>query len=547
MSRPSSPRRRRFRRLAALLGAAAVALAGCSSSSGSGGGSGGSGGSDNPVKGGNFTFALASDPVCIDPHQVGSNDSIYVARQLVDSLTDQDPDTGKIVPWLAESWEVSPDATQFTFKLRPGVTFSDGTPLNAASVKANLDSVVKDGAKAVLGGPYLSGYVETDVVDDLTARVVFNAPSAQFLQATSTFSLGLLAPSTLALAPADRCTANIVGSGPFTLRSYASNQAIVVAKRTGYAWGSSLFTTKGEANLDTVTFQIVPEAAVRTGSLQSGQIDGIGGVPPSDEPSLAANGFALESKRNPGVVFNLQANISRPVTSDPAVRTALQRAVNGQEIVDTVLSDKYAPATSILASTTPDYEDISGSFAFDLDKAKKILDDAGWKAGSDGIRSKNGQSLTLTVVYSPLYGPSQDALELLQQQVRKAGIGLDLQQVPTADFNARITAGDWDYYWGNLTRADPDILRTLYSSAGSNRGHLPAASDLQTALVAQAGAGDPDQRKRLVDQAQQAIIDNGYTVPVFELTTVLGLSKKVHDVRFEASSRLQLHDTWKSS
>lgn len=499
------------------------------------------------MKGGNFTFALASDPVCIDPHQAGSNDSIYVARQLVDSLTDQDPDTGEIVPWLAESWQVSPDATQFTFKLRPGATFSDGAPVNAAAVKANFDSVVKDGAKAVLGGPYLTGYVETEVIDDLTAKVVFNAPSAQFLQATSTFSLGLLGPSTLALAPADRCTANIVGSGPFTLRSYASNQAIVLTKRTGYTWGSLLFTTPGEANLDTITFQIVPEAAVRTGSLQSGQIDGIGGVPPSDEAGLASTGFTLQSKRNPGVVFNLQANISRPATSDPAVRTAMQRAVNGQEIVDTVLSDRFAPATSILATTTPNYEDLSGSFAFDLNTAKKTLDDGGWAPGPDGIRARNGQSLTLTVVYAPLYGPSQDALELLQQQVRKAGIALNLQQVPTADVNARIAGNDWDYYWGNLTRADPDILRTLFSSAGANRGRLPATSHLQTALVGQAAAGDPDQRKKLVDQAQQEIIDNGYAVPVFELTTVLGLSTKVHDVRFEASSRLQLHDTWKSS
>lgn len=541
-----SVRRSPIRSLAIVVGAAAIALAGCSSSSGSSG-DGGSSDSANAVKGGNFTFALASDPVCIDPHQAASNDSIYVARQLVDSLTDQDPDTGKIVPWLAESWEVSPDATQFTFKLRSGATFSDGTPVNAASVKANFDSIVSDGAKAVLGGPYLGGYVRTDVVDDLTARVVFSAPSAQFLQATSTFSLGLLAQSSLALSPPDRCTSNIVGSGPFTLRSYASNQSIVVAKRTGYNWGSSLFTTPGEANLDTVTFQIIPEAAVRTGSLQSGQIDGIGGVPPSDEAALSSSGFTLQSKRNPGVVFNLQANISRPVTSDPAVRSALQNAVNGQEIVDTVLSDQYAPATSILASTTPDYKDISGSFAFDLNKAKKTLDSAGWVPGSDGIRAKGGQSLALTVVYSPIYGPSQDALELLQQQVRKAGINLVLQQVPSADFNARLTAGDFDYYWGNLTRADPDILRTLYSSAGANRGRLPATSDLQTALVGQAAAGDPAEREKLVDQAQQEIIDNGYAVPVFELTTVLGLSKDVHDVRFEASSRLQLHDTWKSN
>lgn len=525
--------------------AIAILLSACSSSSG--GGSAESEGSGAPVRGGNLTFALASDPVCVDPHQAASNDSIYVARQLVDSLTDQDPDTGEIVPWLAESWQVSPDAKEFTFTLRAGATFSDGTAVTAASVKANFDSIIKDGAKATLAGPYLGGYVSTEVVDTLTAKVVFSAPSAQFLQATSTFSLGLLADSSLALAPADCCTQRIVGSGPFTLKSYTANQAVVLSKRAGYDWGSQLFTTEGEANLDTVTFQIVPEAAVRTGSLQSGQIDGIGGVPPSDEAALESTGFTLQAKRNPGVVFNLQANVSRPVAADPAVRTALQKAVNGQEIVDTVLSDKFAPATSILASTTPDYVDIGDSFGFDLEAAKKELDAAGWKADSDGARSKNGTALSLTVLYAPIYGPSKDALELLQQQARKAGIALELQQVPTPEFAARLTAGDWDYYWGNLTRADPDILRTLYSSAGANRSRLPATSKLQTALIAQASAGDPAERTRLVEQAQRLIVDNGYSVPVFELTTVLGLSPDVHDVRFEASSRLQLHDTWKTS
>lgn len=542
----SRRRRPRGTVLVAAAASAAVLLSACSSSSG-GGEASSTDGAGTPVKGGNLTFALASDPVCVDPHQAATNDSIYVARQLVDSLTDQDPTTGEIVPWLAESWQVSADAKEFTFKLHAGATFSDGTAVTAASVKANFDSILKDGAKATLAGPYLGGYVSTEVVDNLTAKVVFGAPSAQFLQATSTFSLGLLADSSLALAPADRCTQALVGSGPFTLKSYTTNQAVVLSKRAGYNWGSQLFTTKGEANLDTVTFQIVPEAAVRTGSLQSGQIDGIGGVPPSDEAGLESAGFTLQAKRNPGVVFNLQANTSRPVPSDPAVRTALQRAINGQEIVDTVLSDKFAPATSVLSTTTPDYVDLSSSFTFDLAKAKKTLDDAGWKAGSDGTRSKDGTKLALTVIYSPIYGPSKDALELLQQQARKAGITLNLEQVAVADSAARIAAGDWDYFWANLTRADPDILRTLYSSTGANRGKLPATSDLQTALIAQAAAGDLAERKALVEKAQKLIIDNGYIVPVFELTTVLGLSPDVHDVRFEASSRLQLHDTWKTS
>src|SRR3954451_17784871 len=129
--------------------AAALLLTAC----GGGGGDTATGGAADPgapQPGGTLRFAVGSDAGCVDPQQVGSNDTIYSVRQLVDSLTDQDPATGKIVPWLARSWKVSPDARSFTFHLRPGVTFSDGTPLTAEVVKANFDAIPKLGALGIL-------------------------------------------------------------------------------------------------------------------------------------------------------------------------------------------------------------------------------------------------------------------------------------------------------------------------------------------------------------------------------------------------------------
>ena len=194
-------------------------------------GSGDGGGGGTPGSGGTLTFAVGSDMGCVDPQQVGSNDTIYSVRQLVDSLTDQDPRTGKIVPWLAQSWTVSDDATTFTFRLRPGVTFSDGTPLTAKTVKANFDAIPGLGPRATLGNGYLSGYKGTEVLDDLTAKVSFEQPNAQFLQATSTHSLGLVSDATAAKPAQERCTKGIAGSGPFTLRRYVPNQTIELAKR----------------------------------------------------------------------------------------------------------------------------------------------------------------------------------------------------------------------------------------------------------------------------------------------------------------------------
>ncbi|MFF1922315.1 ABC transporter substrate-binding protein [Streptomyces sp. NPDC058221] len=538
MSGPRPQRRTALTSFAAVTVLSLCATACSSSSADSPGGS-------TPHSGGRLTFALASDPICVDPQQAGNNDAIYPARQLVDSLTDQDPKTGKIVPWLAKSWKVSDDAKTFTFRLREGVTFSDGTPVNAASVKSNFDGIIGLGAKAVLGSSYLGGYRSTTVVDDYTAKVTFSTPNAQFLQATSTFTLGLLAESTVKLPADKRCTDNLVGSGPFTLVDYTPNKSVEERRRAKYAWGSSLWSRKGPAYLEKLSFKVIPESGVRTGSLQSGQVDAIGGVAPQDEAGLKSAGLAVRSRANPGLPFALSANVARPVTKDVRVRQAVQKAVDRQEIVDTVLSGSYEPATSALASTTADYTDLSDGLGHDAAGARKLLDEAGWRTGPGGIRTKNGKKLTLKVVWASNFGPNQTALELIQQQLKKVGVNIVLQSTTIGDFVSLRQKGDYDFSWGNSTRVDPDILRTGFSGQLLNFGHL-SDSELDGLLDKQAAASDPKERAAYVAQAQKIVLDKGYQIPAFELTTVLGLSDKVHDLDFEASSRLQFHDTWLS-
>lgn len=528
----------RWAALAALVTAGAL-LSACSSSSGNSS----SNDSGQAKSGGTLTFAVGSDSGCVDPQQVGSNDTIYSLRQVVDSLTDQDPKTGKIVPWLARSWDISSDTTTFTFHLRSGITFSDGTPLTAQVVKDNFDAVPKLGALGTLAEGYLSGVESTTVVDPLTVRVKFQQPNAQFLQATSTHSLGIESSGSVKKSPQEKCSKGVVGSGPFVLKSYVQNQSITLDKRSKYAWGSSLWTKKGEAYLDKLVFKVVPEAGVRTGSLQSGQVDAIGSVGKADEAALKGGQVNLQRRANPGAVFNLGLNNSRPLLKDAKVRQALLFAIDRQQIVDAVFPTGTKPATSILARTTPDYADLSSDLTFDAAKAKSLLDSAGWKAGSDGIRSKNGTKLSLTVDWFANAATNQPALELIQQQLKSVGVDVVLKQLQIAQFATTLQSGDFDALWGNLTRADPDILRSQYSTKLANFYHLPT-SRLDSVLTQQAATIDTAKRKQLVEQAQQLIVQNAYVVPVVELQTQLGVAKKVHHLEFDASSRIQLHDTW---
>ncbi|GAA1850058.1 ABC transporter substrate-binding protein [Pseudonocardia ailaonensis] len=533
-------RSRRALLLPALLAAASLALAAC--------GGGSSAGTDAdagpPQTGGTLRFAVGSDAGCVDPQQVGSNDTIYSVRQLVDSLTDQDPKTGEIKPYLATAWQASPDAKSFTFTLRSGVTFSDGTALDANAVKANFDRIGQLGARATLAKGYLAGYTGTTVASPTQFTVNFGQPSAQFLQATATHSLGILSPATVAKSDDERC-AGVIGSGPFTLQNYTKNASITLAKRTGYNWGSSLFSHPGDAYLDTLEFRIVPESGVRTGSLQSGEIDAIGSIGQQDEAPLTGAGAQLLARSNPGVVFGIAFNNSKPIVTDPAVRQALTVALNRQEIVSAVFPSQTKPATSVLASTTPSYSDDSAQLGFDAAKAKSTLDAAGWAPGPDGIRAKDGQKLTIPVTYSPVAATNKPALELIQQQAKAVGIDIALQEVPIAQAAAVQSAGDFSALWFNVTRADPDILRGQFSTAGANFFRVPQGP-LQSLLVAQAGEPDATKRTGIVDQAQQQVLQDGYFVPVTELTTVLAAAANTHGITFDASSRIQLHDAWKS-
>jgi peptide/nickel transport system substrate-binding protein len=226
------------------------------------------------------------------------------------------------------------------------------------------------------------------------------------------------------------------------------------------------------------------------------------------------------------------------------VRQALLLAINRQEVVSAVYTSQTKPATSVLASTTPSYVDDSANVVFDAAKAKSVLDAAGWTAGPDGIRAKAGQRLTIPLSFANNAATNKPTLELLQQQAKAVGIDLQVQEFPIAQFPTIQSSGDFVAIWANLTRADPDILRSTFSVAGANYYRVPP-SPLEPLLVAQAGEPDPAKRTQIVAQAQKTLDQLGFWVPVAELTTVLGVGPNAHGITFDASSRIQLHDAWK--
>ncbi|WP_433528237.1 ABC transporter substrate-binding protein [Micromonospora sp. CA-263727] len=500
-------------------------------------------GATAPRKGGSLAFAVLSDPGCADPQQVTSLDAGYWARQIVDSLTEQDPENGEILPWLATAWETSADATAFTFTLRTDATFSDGSKVDAEAVKKNFDTLVDLGARAATGVGYLRGYQGSDVLDDNRVRVRFEAPNAQFLQATSTFQLGIVAPASLARTADQRC-AGVIASGPFVLERYAEGEGVDLARRSGYAWASQLWDNKGEAHLESARFRIVSESSVRTGGLQSGEFDAIAGVSAQDVTLLESSGAALVVKTNGGIGFQLAARNDAPIISDLAVRKALSLAIDRQQIASVNYVPGTKAATSILSSATPAHEDLGQQLRHAPQEAQQVLDAAGWIAGSDGIRVKDGKRLVVRAVWTNGAVGNKTLLELVQQYAKAVGIDLTLVEQDQATFVESLGSGAFDVILTTVTRADGDVLRSTFSSKLNNQFHVPATS-LDATLDEQAAEPDPAKRAELLAAAQREIVDKLYGIPLVELTTAVGASVKLHGVSLDASSRLRLHDVWK--
>lgn len=554
-------RRPRRRSAVALIGLSAVlVLAGCTSGNKSAAGSSASSDSATPKAGGALKVSFFPDNPnfsCIDPFQVYWIESRTIIRNVADSLTDQDPTTGQIVPWLATKWDISTDGLTYTFHLRDGVTFANGKKLDAQAVAddaAGWIATVKATNGAAYGASYVQGLASASVVDPLTVAFHLSQPNSSFLQATSTTNLAITDPAEYQEPPTTRCTGSgVVGSGLFALDHYTAKVETVLTKRAGYKWPSSLVKNQGEAYLDKVTFNYVTEDSVRTGNLTSGAIDidwPRNPFTPQDEQLIKASGQVIQKRSLPGVSYTQFANTSagHPL-SDPQLRQALYKATDLKTYASTIFGADYPVVQGVFDSTTPNFKSESSKLGYDPTGAAKILDADGWVIGKDGYRFKDGKELTLDYPVSQF----SEGAELFQSQLKKVGINLSLRTLTPAQQATYLVNGDYDLTQNYFTRADPGALQYILnpavanSKALANRSATPEVIAQMQALFAKAiQTTDAAQTKQAYADLQDLLIDQGVSFPLFERVQEAGVSKSVHGFAFTSESFLRLNDTWKS-
>lgn len=490
--------------------------------------------------------------VSVDPFQVYWLEHRVLLRNVAESLTDQDPQTGRIIPWLAKSWEVGSGALSYTFHLRQDVTFSNGERFDAHAVKAAFDSnkAFATQLPATFGATYLAGYDHAEVVDDFTVRLVLARPNAGFLQATSTTNLAILAPASYKLSAQERSQGKIIGTGPFVLEHYTPEVGARLVKRADYAWASANVSNKGAAHLDAVEISYIPEESVRNGLFLQGKADILWPRNPFSEVDLKlfqSKGATIQSRSLPGPALNLYPNTrNNRLLGDRQVRLALQKAIDRTSYAHTVYNAEFPVVSGVYDVTTPYFKAQADKLAYDPKGAEQLLEAAGWHKGADGYRHKDGQRLTLRYNLTPAESAGD---VLVQDQLRKVGIDLKLNVLTRAEWVAGNASGNYDLTSTYMTRADPIILQTILDPRAANSATLATNSyEPQTLPKVQAlfdsgitATADP-QRAAAYGQLQDLLVDEAAAFPLYERVWQAATAPRVKDFRWTAEGFAFLSD-----
>lgn len=500
--------------------------------------------------GGTLRATVALDTSTFDVHAISHGNVQWLGRILYDGLVYQD-EQGNISPWLAKSWEISPDGKTYTFHLRDDVTFSDGVRFNAEAVLVNLEHMRDPKTKSPLAAAYIRPYQRGRIVDEYTFEATLSEPYSPFLDVLAQSWLSMISPKQIKENPKS-IAEHPIGSGPFVLESYVRAQGANFVKRADYNWAPPVVRHQGPAYLDRIELSFVPEAMIRYSSLQSGQSDFTLDAPAQNAKAIRADpNLRFHSRVRKGNPFrSLTLNVEKAPFNDVQVRKALALAIDREGVAWITGFGEYAPKGDFLAANSRYYDpSFKDALAYNVAESNRLFDQAGWTARDDkGYRVKNGQRLsaTLLITENPAF-PNSVAVAI-QSDARKVGFELNIDVVPTAVATDKRYAGDYQAlgggYWHTNT---PDGLYILYHSnsiaseklIGQNSSRL-RDPELDDALDRARRSSDPVELKALYSQAQRRLTELVPAVPSYESIHMIAYRSNVKGVIFDTSHNTPL-------
>lgn len=426
----------RIRTTVATIVALGLLAAGCG-----GGGDDSSGGSAEPPVDGTFTTSVAADPGNLHPHLTTLSATRSVDTYMYDKLVYFTID-GEELPWVAESWEVTADTVTYTIK--DGVTCTDGSALTASDVAANFQFIADPANESPVAGVLVPAQMEV-TSDDAARTVTITVPQPDpfLLHSTGELFIACRAalddPSTAAGAGG--------GTGMFELTDAAVDDHYTFTRRDDYTWGPDGATAEQAGTPKTVTLRVIPNESTAVNLFLSGDLTAVTAVGP-DRERLADGDYGVEEVQGlVGEMFINQAQ-GRP-GQDDAVRAALVQALNFEELTSVITGGFGAPASAlaVIAPQVCPFDSVAGNLPEqDADAAAATLDAAGWTAGGNGIRAKDGQDLTINLIYNSTRGDATAAAaELIVSTWSELGVNATSRGMAPTEYNEVVFAtGDWD-------------------------------------------------------------------------------------------------------
>ena len=461
------------------------------------------------VSDGTFSFSVADDPGGLNPAIGSRTVAVNLFRFLYDPLVRRDA-AGKVVSGLASSWNV--DGNVVSFKIRNGVTCSDGTPVTASTVAAEFN-YIKDPANAsTLIGIALPNNKFSATADDAssTFTLTLDQPYLFILPALEFLPI----PCGAAGADPASLTSTASGSGPYTLTEAVPNDHYTLTRRQGYTWGPAGATTAEKGMPAKIVMRIVSSETTAANLLSTGQLNAAA-INGPDRKRLTATGLTATQYTSGGALMLFNEQAGRP-TADPSVRKAIVEALDRDQIAQVLTQGLVTTATHSLAPASPQpCPDPGAADAIpktNVNDATSLLASAGWTAGPDGVLQKGGTALTLNAPYLSTYEGNKPAAELMSQQLAKVGIKMNLTPVTQGTLSTTVfKTGDYDI-WPTLAYSIPfqsgvyGLLGGPPPPAGTNAGHV--SNPTFTSLAQQGNQTTGSAGCKLWVQAESALFSN---------------------------------------
>ena len=509
-----------------------------------------------PVPGGTLAYASGdAEPTCLDPHVGGNYPQALVSTQYLESLVSKNAE-GEIIPWLATDWTESEDGLSWTFDLREDVTFTDGTPFDAESVRANIAHLQDPATLSSTGYLALGKVASTEAVDANTVRLNLTEPDSALLESLSQPWLAIQSPTALERGMDANCESP-VGTGPFIVEEWNKQDSITLVRNEDYSSPPADAGHEGPAYLERIVWRFLPDSASRYAALRAGEVDVIDNAQP-DTIVQAESDEAIEhlDAPRPGASNRLELNSGKAPFDDERVREAFIRAVNVDDAIQGLFFDTAERSYSPLSSVEPLAVSDESLFAFDPERAGELLDEAGWpETDSAGYRVKNGERLTVRLPVSTNQSiPAEQSLfEQLQATAKEVGFEVVLDPLDLSSWYGALGENDYDLVSAPYTKVGPDVLRILYHSDGITpapsgyfANHAQVDNAELDALLTEAGrVSDPERRAELYAEAQRIVLEGFYILPLYDQQNHYLLRSDVEGLRaLPTVSAPTLYDAW---